>query len=110
MKITIDENINLLYINNDAFNGARFESPNFTCTILFRPTSDFSAVPPEWHQGNLLITRQNLPEAEIDFEDIIVSTGSIVPFEESNVKMTSLDGDIIYTFNKHTGAGCYADK
>lgn len=110
IKITIDENTNLLYINNNDFNGARFEAPDFTCTILFRPTSDFSAVPAEWKSGNLLISRQNLPETKIDFENIIVSTGSTVPFEESNVKMTSLEGGITYTFNKYTGAQCYADK
>ncbi len=110
MKITIDENTNLLYINNDDFNGARIEASDFTCTILFSPISDFSAVPSDWSQGNLLITRQSLPETEIDFTDIIVSTDSVTPFEADNVKLTSSDGNITYTFNKHTGAGCYADK
>ncbi len=110
IKITIDENTNLLYINNDNFSGARIEAQDFTCTILFSPTSDFSAVPSDWSRGNLLISRQSLPETEIDFTDIIVSTDSVTPIESSDVKMTSTDGNITYTFNKYTGAGCYADK
>ena len=108
INIPIDENTNLLYINNDDFNGARIESQNFTCTILFRPTSDFSQVPEQWRNGNLLISRKNLPQSEIYFDDIILSTDSDVPYEEYNIKMTSLDGNILYTFNQYTGAECYA--
>lgn len=107
INIMIDENTNLLYINNDDFNGARIESQNFTCTILFRPASDFSKVPEQWRKGNLLISRQNLPQTEIYFDDIILSTDS-VDSPENNIRMTSLDGNIIYTFNQYTGAECYA--
>ena len=110
INIPIDENTNLLYINNDDFSGARVESDDFTCTILFRPTSDFSQVPEQWSCGNLLISRQNLPEAEINFDKIILSTDSDVISDDGDIKMTSLEGNITYIFNQHTGAECYADK
>ena len=110
INIPIDENTKLLYINNDDFSGARIESQDFSCTVLFRPTSDFSQVPSEWCKGNLLISRQNLPQSEISFDDIILSTDSDLHFEENNIKKTSIDGNIIYTFNQYTGAECYADK
>ena len=110
INIPIDENTNLLYINNDRFNGARIESEDFSCTILFRPTSDFSQVPEQWSSGNLLISRQNLPESDINFDKIILSTDSDVVSGNGDIKMTSLEGNIIYIFNQHTGAECYADK
>ena len=96
--VLLDENTTLIYINNDNFSGARIESENFSATILFRPTSDFKTVPKSWQTGDLLITRQALPETDISgFENVIISTSSEKSYEEHNVFSTKILGNIKYT-------------
>ena len=110
LNIPIDEKTNLVYINNKDFSGARIESADFECTVLFRAASDFSALPKSWKKGNLLISRQSAPDADINFDKIILSTDSDTVFENENITSTSVDENILYTFNRYTGAECYADK
>ena len=95
--VLLDENTTLIYINNDNFSGARIESEKFCATIIFRPTSDFETVPQKWQTGDLLITRQSLPEADVSgFDNIIVSTSSETPSEEQNIFSTKILGNIKY--------------
>ncbi|MBR3868082.1 MAG: ComEC/Rec2 family competence protein [Clostridia bacterium] len=95
--VKLDENTTLVYINNDRFSGARIKSPDFTATILFRPTSDFSTVGDIWQSGDLLITRQNLPQTNLDgFENIIVSTSSEINYNADNIFSTEILGNIRY--------------
>lgn len=110
LNIPIDEKTNLVYINNVDFSGARIESPVFECTVLFRAGSDFSGLPDKWKTGNLLISRQSLPDADINFDKIILSTDSDTVYANGDITSTSVDGNILYTFNRYTGAECYADK
>lgn len=110
LNIPIDEKTNLVYINNEDFSGARIESPDFGCTVLFRAASDFSVLPDRWRKGNLLISRQSLPDADINFDKIILSSDSDGVLSDGDITLTSVDGNILYTFNRHTGAECYADK
>ena len=110
LNIPIDEKTNLVYINNGDFSGARIGSPDFECTVLFRAGSDFSALPESWKKGNLLISRQSLPDADINFDKIILSTDSDAVYTNGDITSTSVDGNILYTFNRYTGAECYADK
>lgn len=95
--VKLDENTTLVYIYNDRFSGARIESPDFTATILFRPTSDFSCVENSWQSGDLLITRQNLPQINLDgFENIIVSTSSQPINNDVNIFSAEILGNIRY--------------
>lgn len=95
--VNLDENTTLVYINNDRFSGARIESPDFTSTILFSPTSDFSEVGDNWQSGDLLITRQNLPQTKLDgFRNIIVSTSSETNYNAVNIFPTETYGNIRY--------------
>lgn len=109
-NIKIDENAKLVYININSFHGARIESEDFTCTVLFNPTSDFSAVPESWSKGDLLITRQTLPEGNYEFSDIFISSNSGRVYYDERIKSTSTCGNLIYTFTPFTGAKTYADK
>lgn len=96
--VKLDENTTLVYINNDRFSGARIESSDFTATILFRPTSDFSTVGDIWQSGDLLITRQNLPQTSLEeFENIIISTSSEKNYQADNIFSTEILGNIRYT-------------
>lgn len=96
--VKLDENTTLIYINNERFTGARIESPDFKATIIFRPTSDFSGVDEEWQSGDLLITRQNLPQISTKgFENIIVSTASKTFYDAENIFSTDILGNIRYT-------------
>ncbi len=96
--VKLDENTTLVYINNERFSGARIDSPDFTATIIFRPTSDFSTVGDVWQSGDLLITRQNLPQTNLDgFENIIVSSSSEKIYNADNIFSTEFLGNIRYT-------------
>lgn len=95
--VMLDENTTLIYINNDRFTGARIESSDFSATIIFRPTSDFSAVDEKWQSGDLLITRQSLPQISIDgFANIIVSTSAAAVYDNKNIFTTDALGNIKY--------------
>lgn len=109
-NINIDEKTNLVYIDNDDFHGARLETDNFTCTFIFNPVSDFSAVPQSWQEGNLLVTRQNLPDGELSFETTIVSTDSARCYQDNTVYSTQQFSDIMYSHTSFSGARIYADK
>ena len=109
-NINIDESVNLVYIDNDNFHGARIETEGFTATVIFTPLSDFSAVDDSWREGNLLITRQKLPEAELSFEQIIVSTDKSENYNNSDIYSTAVNGNISYISTPLTGADIYADK
>ena len=109
-NINIDESVNLVYIDNDNFHGARIETEGFTATVLFNPLSDFSAVDGSWREGNLLITRQKLPDAELSFEQIIVSTDKSENYNNSDIYSTAVNGNISYISAPLTGARLYADK
>ena len=109
-NINIDENIKLVYIDNDNFHGVRIEAEGFTSTVLFNPLSDFSAVDKNWREGNLLITRQKLPEAELDFEQIIVSSDKGENYDNPDIYSTAVNGNISYISTPLTGAELYADK
>ena len=109
-NINIDESVNLVYIDNDNFHGARIETEGFTATVLFNPLSDFSAVDDSWREGNLLITRQKLPDAELSFEQIIVSTDKSENYNNSDIYSTAVNGNISYISTPLTGARLYADK
>ncbi len=96
-KAELDENTNLIYINNDDFTGVRIESGSFTCTVIFKPSADFSAVDDEWKSGSLLISRQALPQIELsDFENIIVSSSSDLLYTNDNIYSTNYSGNIVY--------------
>lgn len=95
--VLLDENTTLIYINNDNFSGTRIESANLCATILFRPTSDFETVPENWQTGDLLITRQSLPDTDTSgFDNIIISTSSEISDEETNIFSTKILGNIKY--------------
>lgn len=96
--INLDENCKLLYINNDRFTGARLESDGFTCTIIFKPGVDFSYIDSSWSKGNLLITRQSLPDADLSgFDNIIITSSSEKAYTQSNIYSTKHSGQITYS-------------
>ncbi len=109
LKITIDENSVLVYINTDTFCGAHIESDNFRCTMIFKADSDFSQVPDSWKEGNLLITRDNSPDESLNFGHTVISAYSYDAEESDSTYLTSDSGRIIYTYNQHTGAEINAD-
>ena len=95
--VNIDDETVLEYIDSDEFSGARITQGDFTCTVLFRPLSDFSAVPDSWRCGSLLITRQSLPETDISgFENIIISSSKEVIYTNSNIYTTKYSGQTVY--------------
>ena len=102
-SLNLDENCNLVYINNDDFSGVRIETEDFSCTIIFYPAADFSAVDGSWRQGSLLITRQSLPDIDLQgFENIIVSSSSDTGYDNSNIYSTADSGQIIYRTYPHS--------
>ncbi len=109
LKITIDENSVLVYINTDTFCGARIESDDFRCTMIFKADSDFSQMPVSWQEGNLLITRDNSPETSLNFGHTVISAYSYEADESDSTYATTDSGRIIYTYNQHTGAEINAD-
>lgn len=110
-NIMIDEKTNLLYINNSSFSGIRISSDDFSCTVLFRPVSDFSVVPDEWQTGDLLITRQSLPDIDLSgFENIFISSDKDLIYDNENIYSTKTDGTLIYTSTLTGGEKIYADK
>ncbi len=97
--LKLDENCNLLYINNDDFTGVRIESEDFTCTIVFRPTSDFSSVDEKWSEGSLLITRQALPDIDLSgFDNVIISSSLKKTYAGNKIYSTAQSGQITYRF------------
>lgn len=95
--VVLDENTTLIYINNERFSGARIESSDFNATILFRPICDFSAVDEKWQTGDLLITRQSLPEISTEgFVNVIVSTSAETIYDAENIFSTKNLGSIRY--------------
>lgn len=96
-NIQIDSDTTLIYNNSEEFSGARIQSGDFSCTVLFRPLSDFSAVPESWASGSLLITRQALPDIDLSgFEDIIVSSSKEVIYDNANIYTTRYSGQTDY--------------
>ncbi|MBQ8209927.1 MAG: ComEC/Rec2 family competence protein [Clostridia bacterium] len=95
--LSLDENCNLVYINNDSFSGVRIESDGFSCTIIFRPTVDFSSVDESWQTGSLLITRQAVPDIDLSgFEKVIVSTSADKIYDSNSICTTKHSGQITY--------------
>lgn len=96
-NIQIDSDTTLIYNNSEEFSGVRILSGNFTCTILFRPLSDFDLVPESWASGALLITRQSLPDIDLSgFENIIVSSSKEVIYDNANIYTTRYSGQTDY--------------
>ena len=109
--VIIDEKTNLLYINNSSFSGVRIVSDDFVCTVLFRPVSDFSSVPAQWQTGDLLITRQSLPDIDLSgFENIFVSSNRNIIYDNANIYSTETDGTLTYTTTLTGGEKIYAAK
>ncbi len=109
-NIIIDGKCNIVYINDERFSGVRITDDTFSCTILFCPVADFSCVPEEWLTGDLLVTRQNLPEADISgFETVFVSTCSKTPFDNENLYTTIDNGTLIFRAVPWGGKQIYAD-
>ena len=109
--VRIDDRTNLVYINNEDFSGARIVSKYFTCTILFRATSDFSAVSPEWASADLLITRENLPQTDLSrFDNIFISTDRDIIYDNPNIYSTKTDKTLTYVTTLTGGKLIYADK
>ena len=110
-NIIIDEKTNLVYINNSSFSGVRIEAPDFSCTIIFKPAVDFSAVPESWSEGDLLITRNKLPRADISgFGNIFISTDLGYTYENPAVLTTEHSGQLTYTTSLIGENRIYADK
>ena len=110
-KIKIDEKTDLLYINNDQFTGVRITASDFNCTVIFRATVDFSCVPVDWAQGNLLITRQSLPDIDLSgFDAVFISTNDPEPFEGENRFSTKTQGNLTYRTTMTRGDRIYAVK
>jgi hypothetical protein len=110
-NIIIDEKTKLMYINNSDFSGVRIESPDFSCTIIFKPTADFSTVPDSWLQGDLLITRNKLPDADFSgFGNIFISTHIDRTYEDSRIMTTEHSGQLIYKTSLIGENRIYADK
>lgn len=96
-KMSLDENTTLVYIDNEDFSGVRVTSADFTCTVIFKPNVDFSAVPDEWCGGDLLITRQKLPCTDLtQFDTIFVSDKTEIIYADDNVYSTSQNGTLQY--------------
>lgn len=109
-NVRIDGRTNLLYINNDRFSGARIESPDFTCTIIYKATSDFSAVPEGWSSADLLITRESLPRTDLSrFDNIFISTDRNIIYDNPNIYSTKTDGTLRYVTTLTGGEIIYAD-
>ncbi len=109
-QIQIDKNTVLHYINNTSFTGVRIASKNFNCTIIFRPTSDFNTVSEEWLSGDLLITRQSLPETDLSgFKNIFVSNDFEEPFDNTNIYSTGVNGNLSYKSNPFGGVNINVD-
>ncbi len=110
-NIIIDEKTNLMYINNSSFSGVRIEAPDFSCTVIFRPTVDFSAVPEAWLQGDLLITRNKLPDADLSgFGNIFISTHIDKTYDDNSILTTEHSGQLIYRTSLIGENRIYADK
>lgn len=109
--VNLDENSNLVYINNDDFTGVRIESDIFTCTIIFRPSVDFSSVDESWQTGSLLITRQSLPDIDLSgFENIIVSSSADTVYGNENIYSTAYSGKITYRMYPFSFASITEEK
>ncbi len=110
-NVMIDGRTNLLYINNERFSGARIVTDKFTCTILFVAKSDFSAVPVEWKSGDLLITRETLPDTDLSgFENIFISTDFDRNYTNRNIYTTKTHGTLTCVTTLTGGEKIYADK
>ncbi len=110
-NIIIDEKTNLMYINNSKFSGVRIEAPDFSCTVIFKSASDFSAVPDSWSQGDLLITRNKLPDTDISgFGNIFISTDLEYTYESPSILTTKHSGQLIYRTSLIGENRIYADK
>lgn len=93
----LDENCDLVYINNEDFCGVRIEAADFSLTVIFRPTVDFSSVDESWQKGSLLITRQALPDIDLSgFDNIIVSSSAKTAYYSDSIFSTAHSGQIIY--------------
>lgn len=107
----LDENTTLVYIDNDDFSGARISADGFTCTVLFMTGSDFSVVPDEWQIGDVLITRQNLPNINIDgFDTVLVSTSAETAYTQKSIYSTMHSGTLQYKKLPVGGGIVYAAK
>ncbi len=110
-NVRIDGRTNLLYINNERFSGARIVTDKFTCTILFVAKSDFSAVPDEWRSGDLLITREVLPDTDLSlFDNIFVSTDIDRNYDNPDIYTTKTHGTLTCVTTLTGGEKIYADK
>ncbi len=110
-NISIDEKTNLVYINNSTFSGVRIESPDFSCTVIFRSVSDFSSVPDSWSHGDLLITRNKLPDTDISgFSTVFISTDLEYIYDNPSVFTTEHSGQLIYRTSLIGENRIYADK
>lgn len=110
-NISIDEKTNLVYINNSIFSGVRIESPDFSCTVIFRSASDFSSVPDSWSHGDLLITRNKLPDTDISgFRTVFISTDLEYIYDNPSVFTTEHSGQLIYRTSLIGENSIYADK
>lgn len=95
--VKLDDAITLTYENSDAFSGARLLCRDFSCVILFRSTSDFTAVSEEWQSADLLITRQTLPRTDLSrFGTILISGDEPVIYDNSNIYSTFASGQLTY--------------
>ncbi len=109
-SIPIDEKTTIDYINNDDFSCVRISSPDFNCTILFKAAIDINLLPSEWKSGNLLITRLNLPEADLSgFENIFISTNEKEPIDGENIYTTGANGSLTYKVNSTGGKSIHVD-
>lgn len=111
LNIKIDEKTNLVYINNSKFTGVRIQEDDFSCTVIFKSSVDFSAVPSYWMAGDLLITRQKLPDIDLSgFNNIFISTNAKTIYDAENIYSTRTDGNLTYITTFSRGEKIYADK
>lgn len=109
--VKLDDTITLTYENSDAFSGARLLCRDFSCVILFRSTSDFSAVSEEWQSADLLITRQSLPQTDLSrFGTILISGDEPVIYDNSNIHSTFAGGQLTYRMSPVFHASVQEEK
>lgn len=110
-SVSPDGEMTVTYVNSDSFSGVRIESEDISCTVIFKPTVDFSAVPDSWRTGDLLITRQKLPRTDLSgFDCIFVSGNAEIEQESDRILSTASDGTLTYIKSWGGREEIYADN
>ncbi len=109
--VKLDDETLLDYINLPEFSGVHIKSGSFSCTIVFKPLSDFNFADDYWKEGDLLISRQAVPLTDIsNFNNIIISSNKKLIYKNENVFTTEYGGTIVLRYYKPLGISTVTEE